>query len=141
MAGASKPHTRHHNSNHTNEIAMEKVTPPSKRTSQNTSKSSHKKSKSNATMISLYRDPSQMEFWYGYPVMEIIAYEAGITPFSVTTPIDELIASGYVASEAAELRSAACHSHAFNKNFGLQHVPMASKVNTSTLHNYLLTSR
>ena len=32
--------------------------------------------------------------------------KAGIPPFSVTTPIDELIASGYVASEAAELRSA-----------------------------------
>ena len=47
-----------------------------------------------------------MEFWYGYPTMETIAYEAGIPPISVTTPLEELIASGYIASEAAELRSA-----------------------------------
>ena len=46
-----------------------------------------------------------MEFWYGYPIMEIIGYEAGIPPISITTPIDELIASGYIASKAAELCS------------------------------------
>ena len=106
MTGATKPHTRHHNSNNTTEIVMEEVMPPSKRTSPNIPKVSHKKSKSHGTSISLYRDTSQMEFWYGYPVMETIAYEAGIPPFSITIPIDELIASGYVSSEAAELRSA-----------------------------------
>ena len=104
MTGATKPHTRHHNSN-TADIFMEDVTPP-KRTSPNPIKASHKKSKSIGTTVSLYRDPSQMEFWYGFPIMETIAYEAGIPPFSTTTPTEELIASGYVASEAVELRSA-----------------------------------
>jgi hypothetical protein len=47
-----------------------------------------------------------MEFWYGYPTMETIAYEAGIPPLSTDTQIEELIATGYVASEAAELCSA-----------------------------------
>ena len=62
MTGPTKPHTRHHNSNHTNEIVMDDVTPPIKRTSPNSTKFSHKKSKSNGSIISLYRDPSQMEF-------------------------------------------------------------------------------
>lgn len=61
MTGTTKPNTRHHSSNHTTEVVMEEVTPPSKRTSPSTSKPSHKKSKSSTT-ISLYRDPSQMEF-------------------------------------------------------------------------------
>ena len=47
-----------------------------------------------------------MEFWYGYPIMETIAYEAGIPPIPISTPLEELIATGYVASEAAELCSA-----------------------------------
>ena len=47
-----------------------------------------------------------MEFWYGYPIMETIAYEADIPPFSTTTTSEELIASKYVASEAVEFRSA-----------------------------------
>ena len=37
--------------------------------------------------------------------METIAYEAGIPPIPIATPLDELIATGYVASEAAELCS------------------------------------
>lgn len=106
MTGNAKPNTRHHSTNNANEVVMEEVTPPSKRASPNTSKASHKKSKSIGTTISLYRDPSQMEFWYGYPTMETIAYEAGIPLITTTTPIEELIALGYVASEAAELRSA-----------------------------------
>ena len=106
MIGAAKPHTRHHNSNHTNEVVMEEVTPPSKRTSPNPSKASQKKSKSNSSIISLYRDPSEMEFWYGYPIMETIAYEAGMPPIPISTSLEELIATGYVASEAAELCSA-----------------------------------
>ena len=106
MAGATKPHTRHHNSNNTTEVVMEDVTPPSKRSSPNSVKASHKKSKSTTSSLSLYRDPSQMEFWYGYPIMETIAYEAGIPPIPIATPLDELIATGYVASEAAELCSA-----------------------------------
>ena len=103
MTGPTKPHTRHHNSNHANDIVMDDITPPSKRTSPNSTKSLHKKSKSNSPIISLYRDPSQMEFWYGYPIMETIAYEAGIPPIPIAIPLDELIATGYVASEAAEL--------------------------------------
>jgi hypothetical protein len=106
MTGHTKPNTRHHNTNHSNEIAMEDVTPPSKRTSPNPNKSSHKKSKSNSNIISLYRDPSQMEFWYGFPIMETIAYEAGMPPIPLSTPLEELIATGYVASKAAELCSA-----------------------------------
>jgi hypothetical protein len=102
MTGTTKPSNRHQN----NEVVMEEVTPPSKRNSPSTSKASHKKSKSNNTTISLYRDSSQIEFWYGYPVMETIAYEADIPRIPVNTPIDELIASGYVASEASELGSA-----------------------------------
>ena len=106
MTGSTKPTTRHHNSNQSNEIIMEDVTPPNKRTSPHSTKSSHKKTKSNSSIISLYRDPSQMEFWYGYPIMETIAYEAGIPPIPISTPLEELIATGYVASEAAELCSA-----------------------------------
>jgi hypothetical protein len=83
---------------------MEEVTPPNKRTSLSVSKPSHKKSKS--ATLSLYRDPSRMEFWYGYPTMETIAYEAGIPPISTDTQMEELITTGYVASEAAELSSA-----------------------------------
>ena len=105
MTGPTKPHTRHHNSNHANDIVMDDITPPSKRTSPNSTKSLHKKSKSNSPIISLYRDPSQMEFWYRYPIMETIAYEAGIPPIPIAIPLDELIATGYVASEAAELCS------------------------------------
>jgi hypothetical protein len=63
----------------------------------------HKKPKSNT--ISLYRDSSQIEFWYGYPVIETIAYEADIPPIPISTPLDELIALGYIASEAEELCS------------------------------------
>ena len=106
MTEAPKHNTRHQNSSYTNEVVMEEVTPPSKRTSPSTSKTSHKKSKSGSNIISLYRDPSQMEFWYGFPIMETIAYEAGIPPIPIATPLDELIATGYVASEAAELCSA-----------------------------------
>jgi hypothetical protein len=102
MTVTTKSNIRHQNT----EVVMEEVTPPSKRISPSTSKASHKKSRSNNTTISLYRDSSQMEFWYGYPVMETIAYEAGIPRIPVNTPIDELIASGYVASEASELGSA-----------------------------------
>jgi hypothetical protein len=47
-----------------------------------------------------------MEFWYGYPIMETIAYEAGIPLLSTDTQIQKLIATRYVASEAAELCSA-----------------------------------
>lgn len=47
-----------------------------------------------------------MEFWYGYPIMETFAYEAGIPPLHITTPVEELIAMGYVANEARELRTA-----------------------------------
>ena len=104
MTGPAKPHTRH--SNHSNEIVMEDITPTSKRTSPHATKSSHKKTKSNSSIISLYRDPSQMEFWYGYPIMETIAYEAGIPPIPIFTSLEELIATGYVTSEAAELCSA-----------------------------------
>lgn len=106
MVGATKPTPRHHNSNTTTEVVMEDVTPNSKRTSPNPPKSAHKRNKSNSNIISLYRNPSHMEFWYGYPIMETIAYEAGMPPISITTPIEELIASGYVASEAAELHLA-----------------------------------
>ena len=38
--------------------------------------------------------------------METIAYEAGIPPIPISTPLEELIATGCVASEAAELCSA-----------------------------------
>jgi hypothetical protein len=106
MTGTTKHNTRHHSSGNTNEIVMEEVTPPSKWTSPNPSKASQKKTKGNSSIISLYRDPSQMEFWYGYPIMETIAYEAGIPPIPIATPLDELIATGYVTSEAAELCSA-----------------------------------
>ena len=106
MTGPAKPNTRHYNSNPSNEIVMEDITPTNKRTSPHTTKSSHKKIKSNSSIISLYRDPSQMAFWYGYPIMETIAYEAGIPPIPNSTPLEELIATGYVASEAAELCSA-----------------------------------
>jgi hypothetical protein len=102
MIGTSKPNTRHQNSNP--KAAMEEVTSPSMRTSPNVSKPSHKKSKS--VTLFLYRDPSRMEFWYGYPTMETIAYEAGIPPISTNTEMEELITTGYVASEAAELCSA-----------------------------------
>ena len=47
-----------------------------------------------------------MEFWYGYPIIETIAYEAGIPPIPISTPLEELIATGYIASEALELCSA-----------------------------------
>ena len=85
---------------------MEDVSPINKRASPNSSKASHKKTKSNNATISLYRDPSLLEFWYEYPTMEIIAYEAGILPIAIVKPIEELVALGYVASEAAELHSA-----------------------------------
>ena len=83
---------------------MEEITPPSKRICPHSSKTSHNKSKNK--MVLLYRDSSQIEFWYGYSVMETIAYETGIPPISATTLIEELIASDYVASEAEELCSA-----------------------------------
>ena len=106
ITGHTKPNTRHHNTSHSNEIAIEDVTPPSKRTSPNPNKSYHKKSKNNNNIISLYRDLSQMEFWYGFSIMETIAYQAGIPPISLSTPLEELIATGYIASEAAKLCSA-----------------------------------
>ena len=115
--GAAKHNTRHHSFDTTNEIVMEEVTPPSKRTSPNLSKASQKKSKSNSFIISLYRYPSQMEFWYGYPIMETIAYEAGIPPILISMPLEELIATGYIASEAAELCSACISFPRVQQNF------------------------
>ena len=58
-----------------------------------------------------------MAFWYGYPIMETIAYEAGIPPIPRSTPLEELIATGYVACEAAELCSASISFPRVQQNF------------------------
>ena len=47
-----------------------------------------------------------MEFWYGFPVMEALACEANLPPIITRASVQELVALGYVASEAEERRTA-----------------------------------
>lgn len=50
--------------------------------------SSHKKLKNTFKLVSLYQDPTLMELWYGFPVMENLAYEAGMPPLAISKTVD-----------------------------------------------------
>lgn len=85
---------------------MEEAQISNKRTTEAQTTSNQKKSKGTYKPMSLYRDPSLIELWYGFPVMESLAYDAGLPPLVTTRTLDELTQLGYRPSEAQELLSA-----------------------------------
>ena len=54
-----------------------------------------KKSKQDIA-ISLFRNPTQPEFWLGFQVMEQIAKEEGRAPISIDIPLTDLVAMEYL---------------------------------------------
>ena len=79
---------------------MTDTSPMKKRTTPDRGKAGQKKAKSYPTPIAIQRDHTLMDFWYGFPVMENLAYEANMPPLLTRATVQELVALGYTASEA-----------------------------------------
>lgn len=62
------------------EIVMADTSPTNKRNTPDHGKSAQKKAKSYPVPISIQRDHTLLDFWYGFPVMETLAYEANLPP-------------------------------------------------------------
>lgn len=88
------------------DVEMEEVTLNNKRTTPDQDATNTKKSKNRYSTISLYKDPSLLELWFGFPAMETLAYEASIPPIINSKTVKELTSLGYIASEAKELLTA-----------------------------------
>jgi hypothetical protein len=88
------------------EIVMADTSPTNKRTTPDNGKSAQKKAKSHPIPISIQRDHSLLEFWYGFPVMENLAYEANLPPLITRASVQKLVTQGYTTSEAEERRTA-----------------------------------
>lgn len=89
-----------------NEIEMVDASGSHKRTTPEADKTTQKKSKGATTAITLFIDSIQYEFWYGFPTLEILAYEAGMPPLITKALIHALVAQGYNAKKADELTKA-----------------------------------
>jgi hypothetical protein len=85
---------------------MTDTSPTNKRNTPDHGKSIQKKAKSHPTPISIQRDHTLLDFWYGFPVMEDLAYEANLPPLHTRASVQELVTLGYIASEAEERRTA-----------------------------------
>ena len=66
-------------------------------------KNTQKKSKQDIA-ISLFRNPTQPEFWLGFQAMEQLAKEEGRAPISIDIPLTNLVAMGSLQEEARELQ-------------------------------------
>lgn len=84
------------------EIVMADTSPTNKRNTPDHGKSAQKKAKSYPVPISIQRDHTLLEFWYGFPVMKTLAYEANLPPFTIQASVQELVNQGYITSEAEE---------------------------------------
>jgi hypothetical protein len=95
MSNPQHPSRSHISTPASQEIEMEDATASNKRTTLDPENTLQKKAKANYTSVSTARDPSKTKFWYGFPAMEAIAYEGGVPPIIVNTPLAELVTSGF----------------------------------------------
>ena len=85
--------------------AMEVDTmPTNKRSKPIGEKNTQKKFKQDIA-ISLFRNPTQPEFWLRFQAMEQLAKEEGRAPISINIPLTDLVAMGHLQEEAKELRT------------------------------------
>ena len=105
MSNPQHPSGSHISTPASQEIEMEDATASNKRTTPDPENTLQKKAKANYTSVSIARDPSKTEFWYGFPAMEAIAYEGGVPPIIVNTPLAELVTSGFIEQEAIDLKT------------------------------------
>ena len=107
MVRSAKPSTRLPDSPPpSEETVMADTSPTNKRNTPDHGKSVQKRAKGYPTPISIQRDHTLLDFWYGFPVMENLAYEANLPPLLTRASVQELVTLGYVASEAEERRTA-----------------------------------
>lgn len=85
---------------------MTDTSPTNKRNTPDHGKSAQKKAKSYPVPISIQRDHTFLDFWYGFPVMETLACEAHLPPLNTRASVQELVTQGYITSEAEERRTA-----------------------------------
>lgn len=64
-----------------------------------------KKSKQ-ALLISLFKDPKEVEFWLEFPIMEQLAISEGKDPITIDTPLEDLVLMEHTQGEAQEILSA-----------------------------------
>ena len=92
-----------------NPTRIKRTTPEAAQTSQKKTKQDNRNSGSEkhfnkiALPISLFQDPQQTEFWLRFPTMEQIAKNEGREPYTIDTPLEDLIHMGYIPEEAQEL--------------------------------------
>ena len=54
----------------------------------------------------MFKDPKEVEFWLGFPVMEQLAISEGKDPITIDTPLEDLVLMGHTQGEAQEILSA-----------------------------------
>jgi len=74
-----------------NEIEMMDANNSHKCTTPDTAMNMQKKSKCIVTTMIVPIEKITYEFWYGFPTLEILAYEAGMLPISTRATVPELI--------------------------------------------------
>ena len=94
------------------------TSPTNKRNTPESSKSAQKKAKSHSAPITIQRDHTLLEFWYGFPVMESLAYDASLPPITTRTPIAELIKLGTMPTKPKNSTQPKCHFQGYYKNYG-----------------------
>ena len=95
-----------------NHLAKNKCTTPEatqlsqKKTKQDENSPRSIQKNKQALSISLFKDPSEVEFWLGFQAMEQIVLSKGREPIAINIPLEDLILMGHTPGEAQEILTA-----------------------------------